>query len=128
MAEKEGGADIVVGFVNSSGLDRIDRLLRCFDSLPSLECATGQYGGANPIDLNAVRKRIPEILLVEVRPPSKRDAAATLSARPDDPLAAIENIVASGIDVWAAVDATGFSSWALVGVGIPRRVSGVSLL
>ncbi|MEA3151018.1 MAG: Osmosensitive channel His kinase sensor domain [Gammaproteobacteria bacterium] len=129
VAAKKTGADIVVGLVSSSGCDPLDRLLRCFDHLPGSGRPLSKKHEANAIDLNAVRKRIPGILLVDMRPSPKCDAARVPgSARPDDSLAAIEDIIASGIDVWAAVDATGLSSWASVGVGVPRQISGVSLL
>jgi len=40
----------------------------------------------------------------------------------------IELVIASGINVWAALDATGFSSWSSVVGGGRSRTSGLSLL
>ncbi len=83
------GADVVVGSVISGGCRIIDQLLRGFECLPGTR-------GAARIDLDSVRRRAPSILLI------------------DTCICDIEPIVALGVSVWAAVDATGLCSWTTV--------------
>jgi two-component system, OmpR family, sensor histidine kinase KdpD len=116
---QQNGADIVVGLAHSCGDDAIDRLLRSFERVPA----------STRIEVDAVRKRAPSILLIDTRPPpSGESARAPRDEHPYEPWEDIENIVGSGIGVWVAVDATGFSSWTSLGIGVPPQVNGLSLL
>jgi hypothetical protein len=64
----------------------------------------------------------PPILMVDTRvspsPEMHRNAPAVFNY---ESWATIEDVVASGVDVWAAADATGFSSWISLGIGVRRR-------
>jgi K+-sensing histidine kinase KdpD len=124
-AARQTGVDVVSGFGNATGTGAIDDLLSEFESLSALHASTGAEH-PNRIDVDAVRKRAPAILLVDTRiqrigrhAQSKRDYASW-----DD----IEAVLGFGVNVWAALDATGFSSWTSVGVGTSSRRSGSSLL
>jgi K+-sensing histidine kinase KdpD len=127
-AAQQRRADMVVCLVNSCGSGAIEHLLRGFECLPALQ---GNFGAKHPprIDVDAVRKREPAILLVDTRvPPSSENGGRTGFVHSYHPWADIESVLVSGISVWAALDATGFSSWASVGIGTPRRISALSLL
>jgi two-component system sensor histidine kinase KdpD len=125
---QQTGVDVVVGLVNSCGHSVIDRLLCGFECLPALH-GSNDAKRSGGIDLDAVRKREPAILLVDTRvPPSSQTDRGPRSITNYGSWADIEDVIASGINVWAALDATGFSSWASLGMGVPRRVSGLSLL
>jgi two-component system sensor histidine kinase KdpD len=127
-AAQQTGVDVVVGLVNSGGCNAIDSLLCDFECLPALH---GSIGAKRPvrIDVGAVRKRKPAILLVDTRalPTPETDRGAR-SIHNGESWTDIEDVIASGIDVWAALDATGFSSWATIAPGAPSRVSGLSML
>jgi two-component system sensor histidine kinase KdpD len=121
------GVDIVIGLVNACGHTAIDRLMSGFECLPPLHSSIAVNQPIR-INIDAVRQRSPAILLVDTRvPPSETDRSTRVICNYES-WADIEDVVASGVNVWAAADATGFSSWASVGIGAPRRVGGVSLL
>jgi K+-sensing histidine kinase KdpD len=125
---RQTGVDVVVGLVNSRGHGAIDRLLFGFECLPALH---GQIDAEHParIDVDAVRKRVPAILLVDTGlPASSQLQRGALFQHNYHSWAAIEDVVALGINVWAALDATGFSGWTSVGIGAPSHLSGLSLL
>jgi two-component system, OmpR family, sensor histidine kinase KdpD len=128
LAARESGVDVVVAWVNPAGSEVIDHLLRGFECMTPASGAGGEHRPAR-IDVDAVRKRTPQILLVDPQtsPPSF-GGGGTASVRSNDWWADIEHILASGIDVWAVLDATGFSSWTSVGAGIPSRLNSLSLL
>ena len=65
-AAQQTGVDVVVGLVNSCGRKAIDRLLCGFECLPALQSSIGPKRPAR-IDVDAVRKRKPAILLVDTR-------------------------------------------------------------
>jgi two-component system sensor histidine kinase KdpD len=122
------GVDIVIGLVSACGDSAIDRLLSEFECLTPSPASIG----VNPpirIDIDAVRQRAPAILMVDTRvspsPETHRNAPAVFNY---ESWATIEDVVASGVDVWAAADATGFSSWISLGIGVRRRPRGLSLL
>jgi two-component system sensor histidine kinase KdpD len=127
-AAQRTGVDIVVGLVNACGHSAIDQLLSGFERLPALQ---GTIGVNHPtrINIDAVRRRAPAILLVDTRVPlsSETDRSTRIVCNYES-WADIEDVLASGINVWAAADATGFSGWTSVGIGAPRRGGGVSLL
>ena len=126
-AAQRTGVDIVIGLVNACGHSAIDRLLSGFECLPPLQSSI-TVNQPIRINIDAVRQRAPAILLVDTRvPPSETDRSTRIICNYDS-WADIEDVVASGVNVWAAADATGFSSWTSVGIGAPRRVGGVSLL
>jgi two-component system sensor histidine kinase KdpD len=121
------GVDIVIGLVNACGHTAIDRLMSGFECLPPLHSSIAVNQPIR-INIDAVRQRAPAILLVDTRvPPSETDRGTRIICNYES-WADIEDVVASGVNVWAAADATGFSSWTSVGIGAPRRVGGVSLL
>jgi two-component system, OmpR family, sensor histidine kinase KdpD len=127
-AAQRTGVDIIIGLVNPCGHSAIDRLLSGFECLLPLQSAIGVN---HPIRINigAVRRRAPAILLVDTRVPLSSETDQTRRAVCNyESWADIEDIVASGVNVWAAADATGFSGWTSVGIGAPRRGGGVSLL
>lgn len=127
-AAQRTGVDVVVGLVNSLGSCVIDHLLCGFECLPTLHGSRGAEYPAR-IDIEAVNRRRPTILLVDTRVlPSFETGRRAHSTHTDDSWADIEGVLTSGINVWAALDATGFSSWTTVAVGAPPRVSGLSLL
>jgi two-component system sensor histidine kinase KdpD len=125
---QRAGVDIVIGLVNACGHNAIDRLRSEFECLPPLHDSVGVKPPIR-IDIDAVRQRAPAILLVDT-------CAPLLSAKHRRPRAefnyeswaVIEDVIASGVDVWAAADATGFSSWVSLGIGVRQRPRGVSLL
>lgn len=120
---RQTGVDIVIGLVNSVGCGAIDRLLFGFEQLPALH-GKSNVRHAIRIDIDAARKRAPAILLVDTRPPSCEISRSGNSAHDDERWADIEYLVTSGITVWAALDASGFSSWASVGAGLRSRPKG----
>lgn len=125
---RQTGGDVVVGLVNSRGDNAIDRLLLGFECLPTLNESIDAKRPAR-IDIDAVRKRVPAILLVDTGLPASSEIHRDALPNHDyHSWAAIEDVVALGINVWAALDATGFSGWTSVGMGTPSRVSGLSLL
>ena len=124
LAARQSGVDVVVGWVNPGGSDAVDHLLRAFERLTAPGAAGNPKHPAR-IDVDAVKRRIPAIFLVDPRATSPADGARGAS---HDSWADIEHIIASGIDVWAVLDATGFSSWTSVGAGIPSRLNSTSLL
>jgi two-component system sensor histidine kinase KdpD len=67
-AAQQRRADVVVCLVNSRGSGVIEHLLRGFECLPALQ---GHFGAKHPprIDVDAIRKREPAILLVDTRVP-----------------------------------------------------------
>jgi two-component system sensor histidine kinase KdpD len=110
-AAQQRGADLVVCAPNAYGSGAIDGLLRGFECLPALQ---GSLGAKYPprIDVDAVRKREPAILLVDTRVPSSSENGRRRGfVHSYHPWADIESVLVSGITVWAALDATGFSSW-----------------
>ncbi len=127
LAARKSGVDVVVAWVNPAGSEAIDHLLRGFERMTP---ASGAGDEPRPvrIDVDAVRKRTPRILLVDPRTSPSPFGGSRMPARSDDWWTDIEHIVASGIDVWAVLDATGFSSWTSVGAGIPSRLNSLSLL
>jgi two-component system, OmpR family, sensor histidine kinase KdpD len=129
-AVRQTGVDVVVGLMHAGHHSPFDRLLRSFECLPAPRDSPGAKQPAR-IDLDAARTRQPVILLVDTRvPPSSGNGCRARSGSVDSyqPWADIESILELGIHVWAAVDATGFSSWSSVGVGAAPRKSGLSLL
>jgi two-component system sensor histidine kinase KdpD len=126
---RQTGVDVVVGLVNSRGHSAIDRLLFGFECLPALHASIDAEHPAR-IDVDAVRKRMPAILLVDTGLPasSEKTHRGALFLHNYHSWAAIENVVALGINVWAALDATGFGGWTSVGIGTPAHRSGLSLL
>jgi len=106
-ATQQTGVDVVVGLVNSCGSCVIDRLLCGFECLPALHRPLGAKYSAR-IDVDAVKKRGPAILLVDTRVlPSSETGRRAHSTHNDDSWADIEGVLASGINVWATLDATG---------------------
>jgi two-component system sensor histidine kinase KdpD len=125
---RQTGGDVVVGLVNSRGDSAIDALLLEFEYLPTLNSSIDAKHPTR-IDVDAVRKRLPAILLVDTGlPASSETLRGALSIHDYHSWAAIEDVVALGVNVWAALDATGFSGWTSVGIGTPSRASGLSLL
>ena len=128
-AAQQTGVDIVIGLLNSDGRHgAIEGLLSRFEQLPASNGLVGE-GRIKRIDLDAIRERLPGIVLVDTRPPvSFAPACGSSSLHESDTWTDIESVVDSGIDVWASLDATGFSSWVSVGVGVPSRLNSLSLL
>jgi K+-sensing histidine kinase KdpD len=124
-AARQTGVDVVVGSVSATGNSAIDDLLRDFESLSAVHASTAREH-LHRMDVDAVRKRAPAILLVDTQiQKSGRHAKSTRNyASWDD----IESVLEFGVNVWAALDATGFSSWTSVGVGTSARRSGSALL
>jgi two-component system sensor histidine kinase KdpD len=128
VAVQQSGVDVVVGCATSSGSDAIDRLLRGFECLPGVRRA-GALEQPIRIDVDNVKRRIPAILLIDTRPPAVADSARpTPGVQDSDFWSDIEQILASGIDVWAALDATGFSCWSTLAEGLPARFNSLSRL
>lgn len=128
LALRRQGVDVVVAPVLADEREPLNALLSTFETLAPAD-DPGDRGSNPRIDVDAVIRRAPAIILVDTRtsarPLGSRFAGPNYRC---DPWTDIETIVQSGVSVWAAVDATGFSSWTSVGAGIPARLSGVSLL
>ncbi len=121
-AQKREHTDIVVGLAHADGRDAVVHLLRAFESLPALPHSSGAAHRVT-MDVAGVKARRPAILLVDCGTSALRGGAEHYDCWSD-----VEQIIEHGIDVWAAIDATGFSSWATIGVVAPRGANGLSLL
>jgi two-component system sensor histidine kinase KdpD len=116
-AAQRAGGDVVIGLMSHRGREALSALTDRFESLPIRRTTAGDVLEAR-IDLDAARKRAPSILLVDTH---VADPAS------HQPWADIESLMADGLDVWAAVDASGFSSWIDL-ARVPHKRTGLSLL
>jgi len=125
VASRRAGVDVVIGRMNAKASDQLDHLLRGLEHLPNLKPAVGM----GQIDVAGAIRRRPSVLLVDTRPPAFIDTArGSITLQNYDCWSEIDTIAEAGIVVWAAVDASGFSSWGTVGPGLPVRITGDSLL
>jgi hypothetical protein len=121
----EPGVDIVLGHLNARASDQLDHLLRGFEHLPNSKATTNK----GLIDVAGAIRRKPSVLLIDTRPPALFGTShGSTKVRNFECWSEIDAIAEAGIDVWAAVDASGFSSWSSVGPGLPARITGESLL
>jgi K+-sensing histidine kinase KdpD len=102
------GIDVVVGLINDRELPGIDTPLSGFETLAALPGA----GARRPprIDLKAVRRRRPAVLLVDTSVPALSVNGRTRLIQDFDAWADIEAVLALGVSVWATLDAIGFSA------------------
>ena len=121
--ERRKNIDVVVGLSQPGACESLRLLLGAFDSVPTVVPAGGGDHAAR-LDLAAIRLRKPKILLVD---PGSALPEVGRALRYDW-WTDIEYLIDSGTEVWAAIDATGFSSWATLGVVTPHGINGLSLL
>lgn len=126
---RRAGADPVIGLLNSH--DRgaaLEELQAGFERLPA--STTPDRTSEDPhaslrVNIEAAKRRAPSILLIDTHIPEwlRKDGI-----RLDQPWMDIERLLRLGLNVWAALDGSGFSSWIDVAAASPPRRPGLSLL
>jgi two-component system sensor histidine kinase KdpD len=114
---REGGLDVVVGYVEPHGRPDIESLLQGLEQLPSREATT--QGGAmqGDLDLDAARRRSPALLLVDELAHSnwlESEPGPRHAKRWQD----IQELLAARIDVWTTLNVQHLESLGDVVAGI----------